>query len=169
MTYIDIALVVIMLLSGLFAMVRGFVREVLSIAAWGASAYLAYVLHPTFLPFVKDKVSNELLALGIVLFVIFIVILIVISLITSRLSDMVLYSSLGFIDRSLGFMFGLLRGFLIATIAFMIFSVMVPPESHPDWVKGSKSYAALLTTSDKIKAVLPENPTDVLKKKLEKK
>jgi membrane protein required for colicin V production len=37
-TLLDIFLLVVMLVSGLLAMIRGFMREVLSIAAWGIAA-----------------------------------------------------------------------------------------------------------------------------------
>ena len=37
-TILDLALLAVMLVSGLLAMVRGFMREILSIAAWGAAA-----------------------------------------------------------------------------------------------------------------------------------
>ena len=37
-TILDLVLLAVMLISGLLAMVRGFMREILSIAAWGAAA-----------------------------------------------------------------------------------------------------------------------------------
>jgi len=44
--YLDIFLIVVMLISGLLAMVRGFMREVLSIVAWVAAAGAAFYLFP---------------------------------------------------------------------------------------------------------------------------
>ena len=45
-TLLDIVLIVVMLISGLLAMVRGFMREVLSIIAWvlaaGATLYALF-------------------------------------------------------------------------------------------------------------------------------
>ena len=42
-TILDIILLVVMLISGLLAMIRGFMREILSIAAWAAAAVATFI------------------------------------------------------------------------------------------------------------------------------
>ena len=61
-TYLDIGLAVIMLISALLAMVRGFVREVLSIASWALAALSTWYAYPRLLPIAQTQVSNELIA-----------------------------------------------------------------------------------------------------------
>jgi membrane protein required for colicin V production len=49
-TLLDIVLLVVMLVSGLLAMIRGFMREVLSIASWAAAAIVTLYAYPKLLP-----------------------------------------------------------------------------------------------------------------------
>ena len=62
-TLLDGILIVVMLISALLAMIRGFVREVLSIAAWVAAAAAAFFLYDDVLPFVQPHISQKQLAL----------------------------------------------------------------------------------------------------------
>ena len=106
-TLLDLIVIGVMLISALLAMVRGFTREVLSIAAWVAAAAAALFLHPfvTALrqsPYIKNPTVAQLVAGGGV----FLVTLIVVSFITIRISDLILDSRIGAIDRTLGFVFG---------------------------------------------------------------
>src|SRR4030081_3719918 len=107
--YLDIFLIVVMLISGLLAMVRGFMREVMSIAAWGAAALAALYALPRLLPLATQSFSrwNEWAVQGIVLGVVFLGTLIIVSVITVRVSDNVLVRRIGGLARPLGFLFGL--------------------------------------------------------------
>ena len=49
-TILDLVLLGVMLISGLLAMVRGFMREILSIAAWGAAALVTLYAFSKLLP-----------------------------------------------------------------------------------------------------------------------
>ena len=51
--YLDIFLLGVMLVSGLLALVRGFMREILSIAAWGAAALATLYSFSKLLPTAK--------------------------------------------------------------------------------------------------------------------
>ena len=61
--------------------------------------------------------------------------LLIVSIITVRISDMVLDSRVGALDRTLGFLFGLGRGLIIVVVAFLFFAWLVPPRSQPEWVQ----------------------------------
>jgi membrane protein required for colicin V production len=170
MTYLDIGLIVVMVLSGLFAMARGFVREVLSIGSWLLAALVAVWLHPRFMPLVADKITNDFVAKIVVIGVIFILVLVVVSLITGRISDMVSNSAVGFIDRGLGFLFGLARGFAIVALAFWGFNTLVPADKggSPDFIKNAKSLSALQGATDKMQSLLPSNPFETMKQQIDK-
>ena len=102
----------VMLLSGLLAMIRGFMREILSIAAWGAAALTTLYAYQKLLPTAKSYFNNDTVATIAVIAGVFIVTLIVVSIVTVRISDMILDSRIGALDRTLGFLFGLARGLL---------------------------------------------------------
>jgi membrane protein required for colicin V production len=160
---LDIVVIGIVILSGLLAAVRGFTREVLAIASWVAAAAAAYAFHPAILPYVKPYISNDNFALAASIAVVFIGVLIVVSLFTVKISDLILDSKIGALDRSLGFLFGAVRGFLIAVIAFMFFDKLVGDKQQPEWVKQAKTRPFLKETGDQLLALLPSDP-EFLKK-----
>jgi membrane protein required for colicin V production len=159
-TLLDFILIGVVLLSALLAMVRGFTREVLSIASWAAAA--AATLY--FLPQVRDyaraqinlepKILVDAMAGG----AIFLVTLIVVSLLTMRLSDAILDSRIGPFDRALGFLYGGARGFLLATIAYLFFSWLVPEQAQPQWAAQAASRPVLESAGQSLRAMLPEDP-----------
>ena len=106
-TLLDVIVLAVMLLSGLLAMIRGFMREILSIAAWGTAAITTLYAYPRLLPVAKTYFNNDTVATGAVIAGTFIGTLILVSIITVRISDMVLDSRIGALDRTLGFLFGL--------------------------------------------------------------
>ncbi len=73
----------------------------------------------------------------------FLLTLLVVSIVTVRISDMVLDSRVGALDRTLGFLFGLARGLFIVVVAFMFFNWLVPDKSQPEWVRAAKSRVVL--------------------------
>jgi membrane protein required for colicin V production len=165
-TYLDIGLAVIMLISALLAMVRGFVREVLSIASWALAAVTTWYAYPRLLPLAQTQVSNELIAKGIVIAGVFLTVLVVVSLITIRISDAILDSKIGVLDRTLGFLFGLARGLVIVVVAFAFFTWLVPGPNRPDWMTKAKSFAVLDQTKDWLISQLPQDieGSDILRR-----
>jgi membrane protein required for colicin V production len=167
-TLLDILLLVVMLISGLLAMIRGFMREVLSIAAWGLAALATLYGYSRLLPTVKQYVSSDVVATGVTIVGVFLITLLVISIITVRISDMILDSRVGALDRTLGFLFGLGRGLLIVVIAYLFFDWLVPDRSKPEWVSRAKSQVVLSRTGTWLKDQLPEDPESTILKRLKR-
>ncbi len=167
-TLLDIALIVVMLISGLLAMVRGFMREVLSIIAWILAAGATLYSYSKLLPFAKQYFNNDMVATVAVVGGVFLLTLLVVSVLTVRLSDMVLDSRVGALDRTLGFLFGLARGLVIVVVAFTFFTWLVPDRSQPEWVKSAKSRVVLSGTGQWLMSMLPEDPEATILKKLKR-
>src|ERR1700674_1336460 len=110
LTLLDIGLLVVMLISGILAMVRGFMREILSIAAWVIAAGVTLYGYARAETYVKQYVTNDLVAKGIAIGGLFLLTLLIVSILTVKISDLVLDSRVGALDRSLGFLFGLPPG-----------------------------------------------------------
>jgi membrane protein required for colicin V production len=89
--------------------------------------------------------------------VIFFVALIIVSILTVRISDAILDSKVGALDRSLGFLFGAARGFLLGVVAFAIFNWLVAEKQQPEWVKEAKTRPILMETADRVIAMLPDD------------
>jgi membrane protein required for colicin V production len=94
--------------------------------------------------------------------------LIIVSVITVRISDMILDSRIGALDRTLGFLFGLGRGLLIVVVAFLFFSWLVPEKQRPDWITGAKSRVVLQGTGDWLMSLLPDDPENTILKRFKK-
>lgn len=154
-TLLDLIVIGVMLISALLAMVRGFTREVLSIAAWVLAAAAALFLHPYVEPYLAKYIHNPVMAQLAAGGAVFVVVLILVSFITIRISDLILDSRVGAIDRSLGFVFGAARGFLLAVVAFLFFAWLVPDRSQPVWVQDAKVKPYLLASSDYLEKMLP--------------
>ena len=167
-TLLDIIVLAVMLLSGLLAMIRGFMREILSIAAWGAAALVTLYAFNKLLPTAKTYFNNDTVASVVVVAGVFVGTLIVVSIITVRISDMILDSRIGALDRTLGFLFGLARGLLIIVVAFQFFAWLVPEKQQPDWVRTAKSRVVLQGTGDWLMSLLPDDPENTILKRFKK-
>src|SRR6266700_1869731 len=167
-TILDLVLLAVMLISGLLAMVRGFMREILSIAAWGAAALVTLYAFAKLLPTAKTYFNNDTVASIVVVAGTFIGTLVVVAVITVRISDMILDFLIGALDRTLGFLFGLGRGLLIVVVAFLFFSWLVPDKQRPDWVTGAKSRTVLDGTGQWLMSLLPDDTENTILKKFKK-
>jgi membrane protein required for colicin V production len=161
-SYLDLAVLGIVLVSALLSMMRGFTREVLAIASWVAAAAAAYYFYPMVMPYLTPYIHKEVIAQAAAAAIVFFVTLIIVSLFTVRLSDAILDSKIGALDRSLGFVFGVARGFLLAVVAFAIFNWLVSEKQQPEWVKNARTRPVLTETADRIVALLPSDAAQTI-------
>src|SRR6188508_3444922 len=167
-TFLDLILLVVMLISAMLAMIRGFMREILSIAAWAIAAIATVYSYSRLLPVAKSYFNNDYVATAAVVGGVFLGTLLIVSILTVRISDMILDSRVGALDRTLGFLFGLGRGLLIVVVAFLFFTWLVPDKQRPDWVTGAKSRVVLQGTGDWLMSLLPDDPENTILKKFKK-
>ncbi len=160
----DLVVLGVILISALLAAVRGFTREVLSIASWVAAVAAALTLHPALVPYVQQHIANPQIALAVAIGAIFLVTLVVVSFLTVRLSDFVLDSRIGALDRSLGFFYGAARGVLICIVGFLMFNWLVKPEMQPEWARTAKTRSFLQSGGDQLLAMLPDDPEAALRR-----
>ena len=136
---VDLAIIGILLISAVLAFVRGAVRELFSIAAWiaaGAATYYGFVY---LQPYARGLIATPLIADAAAAVSIFVVTLIVVSLISAALARLVSHSRLGALDRSLGFLFGLVRGAVLISIAYVMMTWALPPDEHPGWLSEARA------------------------------
>ena len=163
-TWLDLLLLGVMLVSGLLAMIRGFMREILSIVAWAAAAVATVVAmrDGRLLTMAKANISSDIVANIAVIGGVFLITLLVVSVITVRISDMILDSRIGALDRTLGFLFGLGRGLVIVVVAFLFFAWLVPANRQPEGVRNAKSRVVLQGTGEWLQALLPQDMDNYL-------
>jgi membrane protein required for colicin V production len=152
-TGFDIAVVAVVLLSGVFAYWRGFVREALSIAAWVLAAAAAYYAFPYALPLVerflpKGAVANIGAGVGV-----FILALMVLHVVAKMVATRIKHSALSPVDRTFGFLFGLARGLVLVCVAYIALAWFMPPgEQRPSWFAQSRTLPYLEIGAEKLES-----------------
>lgn len=155
LTAFDVGVGVLVLISAILATARGLTREVLSLATWAGSAAIAIYMWQYHPEIARGYISDPMVADIATVIVTFIVALIVLHLLTMRIADFVIDSRIGPIDRTLGFVFGALRGILIAVV-IAIFGTWLLSDNMPPWAKDSQSLPYLQNTGDTLISMLPE-------------
>jgi membrane protein required for colicin V production len=164
-TLFDAVVVGFTLVSAMLAMVRGFSREVLSIASWIAAALAAYLFYKSVLPFVQPYIDNEQIAIAASAGIVFLIALIVVTIITMKIADFIIDSRVGALDRALGFIYGAVRGIIVLAVALLFFNWLVG-SNQPEWIAGAKSKPLLESVGTKIESLLPEDPESLIPKQL---
>lgn len=154
MTAFDFVVIGVVGLSAVLAFLRGFVRVVVSLAAWVA-AVVAAVHFAEFggglLPdFGESPATRYLVAFALIL----VGVLILGALVGYLLSRLVRAVGLGFLDRSLGAIFGVARGLLIAVILVLLAGITTAPKT--DWWQNSLTSPALTTAALMLRPWLPK-------------
>lgn len=164
-TLLDGILVGFTLVSAMLAMVRGFSREVLSIASWAAAAVAAYFFYPLVLPYVRPYIDNEQLAIVGAAAAVFIVALIIVTIITMKVADWIIDSRIGALDRTLGFLYGAARGILVVAVGLLFFNWLVGANA-PAWIADAKSRPLLESLGTSLENLLPDDPENSILKRL---
>ncbi|MDT1461834.1 colicin V production protein [Escherichia coli] len=134
MVWIDYAIIAVIAFSSLVSLIRGFVREALSLVTWGCAFFVASHYY-TYLSVWFTGFEDELVRNGIAIAVLFIATLIVGAIVNFVIGQLVEKTGLSGTDRVLGVCFGALRGVLIvAAILFFLDSFTGVSESE-DWSK----------------------------------
>lgn len=147
----DFAVIGVVLVSAVIAFARGFVREILSVAAFIAAALAALWASPQVAPSVRDFVQPDWLAMLAVVVGIFLAVFIGVTMITHSLTSMLHRGDqVGFIDRVLGLGFGLARGvFFIALFVIMWTSAIAP---SPDFMRDAYTCDLSVKTAQAIQS-----------------
>jgi membrane protein required for colicin V production len=132
MSWVDLAVLGVVALSALLAFLRGLVREVLGIGAWLAAGLGAVWGLPIARPEVHQWFGDPPWVEPATFVVIFLALLLVLMLIARAISGVVRNSPLGGLDRTLGLVFGILRGAALIIIAYIVGGMVVPVDHWPE-------------------------------------
>ena len=167
---LDLAVGVVLLISALLAFIRGFVHEVLSVAAWaGALAAATYGL-PYARPFAHSLIPFGWAADAAAAVVIFLAVLLVLAMLSHAIAARIQKSALNNLDRSLGFVFGLARAVLILGVGLIVVDWLTDRD-RPIWVRTAKTLPIIESAATGIKALVPPSfmaPSDLAKDALKK-
>ena len=153
LTIVDFVVLGILLISGLIATYRGFMKEALSVSSWLVAALGAVFFWPVAKPFARSLVEPQVLADVLGLVGVFLVLLIPISFVSFRIQELVRGTHAGPLDRSLGFVFGVARGLLVVGLGYLTFSSLAPPKDHPEWMREARLLPVIKGTADVIRSL----------------
>lgn len=153
---IDLAVIAVIAISALLAFVRGFVREVLSIAGWVGAAFVTLYSFPVAAQYSRDFIESRMVADAVAAIGVFVVALILFSIVTHMISERVQDSSLSAIDRSLGVVFGVFRGAVVVSLAYM-FAVYLWADDQPALLAQARTKPMMVAGSDAIRELLPSD------------
>lgn len=157
-TAVDVVVGVVLLGSAGFAFLRGFVQEVLSITSWVGAVFAALYGFPHARPLFREHIGSAMVADIAAGAALFLVTLLVLSLLTKRVADSVRKSALNSVDSSLGFVFGLVRGAVLVSLAYMSAAWLFDgPEQQPDWLAQSRSRPWLERGAAFLQGLAPES------------
>lgn len=157
MNPVDMAVIAIVLLSAFLAFTRGFVAEVVSIVTWVGSAVVTLYALPHALPIAQAYIKHDMLAYAAAAVAVFVVSLIILTMIGGQISNVVQQSRLSAIDRSLGFGFGLAKGAILVSVAYLFFSWLVPQAEFPGWLTAAKTEPWLRKGAETIVDAVPDS------------
>jgi membrane protein required for colicin V production len=156
MNVVDLVVLGIIAVSALLGMSRGFVREMLGLAAWVIAGLGAVQYGPQLEPQAAKLIGDPEIA-GVAAYAgVFLVLVIVLSLLSNLVGRAVRGSALGGLDRTLGLVFGLARGAAVMVLAFTLGSLMLPPKLWPPQVAQARTMPLLRAGADWMTTHLPE-------------
>ena len=151
MPVVDFIFLSLTIFSSLIGLSRGFVKEFLSLTKWLLSLYIAFVSFEKtkiiLSSFLKDTEIIDLIAAIST----FLLIFLILSLIFNFVSKFLSLKGIGFIDKSLGFLFGSLRMILIFSLIFIIYTDIFYNQEKPTWFNDSYSIEYIDKLSDYLK------------------
>ncbi len=154
---IDICFVAILVISGILAYIRGFVREVLSVAAWVGAAFVTLYGYPHLQPIARAHIDNRMVADFATGALLFVGSLIIFSVVASVLSRSVRESAASGFDRSLGFAFGVLRGIVLISLLYLSAAWFWDRDKLPSAVLEARTYPLIDGSAQILLALVPDD------------
>ena len=153
--HLDYAIIAVLLISASLSLIRGFTKEVLSITGWIVSGYAAIFFGPSVKPLLAGYVSIDWVVNGGAMLLVFLVTLIAFSIGGAFIAKTMKASPLGPLDRTMGIIFGALRGVFIVCMTYLGVSAVIPEDDHPDFIKDARLRPMLQTGSKAVVAIVP--------------
>lgn len=153
----DMIVIGIILLSGIFAFARGFVHEVLAVLGWFGAIVITIYAFPYLRHLPRPYLPSELISDIVTGTAIFIVSVTVLTYISHSLGERVRDSAVSALDRSLGFIFGLVRGAVIISVIWVVMAWAINAGDMPSWIKEARSLPLVQKGAELLVQLIPEN------------
>jgi membrane protein required for colicin V production len=155
--FIDILIVIIAVISGFMASLRGLIREALGLAGWVVAIIVARLSDVVVAEQLDDHIDSEMIVSVLGFAIPFLLVAIFWYVLSNILSPPLRRFTLNILDRPLGFIYGLARGFVIASLLYMSALFAVDnEEALPNMVRDAALADGLRSTTLFLASLTPE-------------
>ncbi|OCF99334.1 colicin V production protein [Gilliamella apis] len=134
MNWVDFTIIGVIILSALISIIRGFVKEALSLISW----VLAFFIASRFYMYITSYLTyfdSDVIRIAVAIAILFISTLIVCAIVSYIIGQLVQKTGLSSTDRVLGICFGVLRGILVVAAVLFFVDTFTPLSQSPSWVQ----------------------------------
>jgi membrane protein required for colicin V production len=153
----DIVVAAVLLISGVLALFRGFVKETLTIAGWIGAIFITLYGYQHVAPLLKDVVAESWIAEVIAASTLFLISLVILTVVSHLIASKVQGSMLGHLDRALGFVFGLVRGMALISLVYLGATLFWDENNLPEPIRNARSLPLVKAGADLLASLAPAN------------
>ncbi len=155
MAWFDITILAIILVSTLISLVRGFVKESISLATWLAAGFIALSYYRVLADYLKSYIQSPTIGQAAAFGALFIATLIIGAMINFIISQLVSKTGLSGTDKLLGMIFGGARGVLI--VAMLVLFAGLTPMPQETWWQQSRLVGYFQQVAQSIQQYMPQD------------
>ena len=155
MTVVDVIILFVICLSALFSLMRGFVKEAISLTTWIMAIWISTRLASRMAVILPDGIESEAVRLSVGFAILFIITLMIGALVNVLVTHFVKKTGLSGADRIFGILFGFLRGLLIIVVFVVVGSMTPLPQQ--EWWQSSNLLKRFEKLSYIVKPYIPES------------
>lgn len=152
----DIVVAAVLLISGVLALFRGFVKETLTILGWVGAIFITLYGYQHVAPLLADFIKESWIAETVAAATLFLVSLIILTVISHMISSRVQGSMLGHLDRALGFVFGLARGLALVCLVYLGGTLFWNEDNLPEQLQEARTLPVVKAGADFLASLAPE-------------
>ena len=134
MNWVDITIISIIAFSASVSIVRGFIREALSLVSWGLAFFIAGHFYTYITPYLT-YFDSDIIRIAVAITILFFATLLVCSVVSYVIGQLVQKTGLSGTDRVLGICFGILRGILVVAALLFFIDTFTPLSKSPYWTQ----------------------------------
>ncbi|MBE9555223.1 MAG: CvpA family protein [Proteobacteria bacterium] len=151
----DIVVAGVLLISGVIALFRGFVKETLTIAGWIGAIFITLYGYVHVAPLISEFVAENWIAELVAASALFLISLVILTIISHMIANRVQGSMLSHLDRALGFVFGLVRGIALVSVIYLAATFAWNEDDLPEEITEAKSLPLVKMGADFLAGLAP--------------
>lgn len=155
MIWVDYAILTIIGVSALISVVRGFVREALSLAAWIAAFWVAFNFFESFAVFLESFIPVPSVRLAAAFLILLVLTLILGGVVNYLVVQLVHKTGLSGTDRMIGVLFGVARGAAVVTLLVLAAGFTALPRDP--WWRESVLIGHFQEAAVRVRGYMPPN------------